>query len=83
MIAYNKGALTPEAAEQLRQVLVGAHLTPGGKPLMMLWSIKRFGDVPADYQDQLAKSAKAYPAPATAESGGTSTAGARVGGGGR
>jgi ABC-type phosphate/phosphonate transport system substrate-binding protein len=67
VIAYSKGSLTDAEADQLRDVLTGAHKTPTGKPLMMLWSITRFADVPADYQAQLDKSAKAYPVPAKRE----------------
>ncbi len=63
VIAYNKGALSPQAADQLRKVLIEASATPGGKPLMTLWSIKGFAAVPADYDEQLEKCAKVYPAP--------------------
>jgi ABC-type phosphate/phosphonate transport system substrate-binding protein len=64
VIAYSKDALTPEAADQLRRVLTEAHTTSAGKPLMSLWNIKQFANVPADYDDQLGKCAKCYPAPA-------------------
>lgn len=67
VIAYSKGSITDAEANQLRDVLTGAHKTPTGKPLMMLWSITRFAAVPADYQAQLDKSAKAYPVPTKRE----------------
>jgi ABC-type phosphate/phosphonate transport system substrate-binding protein len=67
VIAYSKGAITDAEADQLREVLTGAHTTPTGKPLMMLWSITRFAAVPADYQAQLDKCAKSYPTPTKRE----------------
>jgi ABC-type phosphate/phosphonate transport system substrate-binding protein len=63
VIAYSKGALSEQSAAQLRQVLTEAHTTPAGKPLMVLWSITSFADIPADYAEHLATSAKAYPPP--------------------
>ena len=63
VIAYNKGAIT-EQPPSSPEVLTEAHTTPGGKPLMMLWNIKGFDAIPADYDDHLDPSVKAYPAPA-------------------
>jgi ABC-type phosphate/phosphonate transport system substrate-binding protein len=67
VIAYNKGALSDRDAEQLRQVLVEAHTTSAGKPLMMLWNITSFAAVPADYEESLGASVKAYPCPGRSE----------------
>jgi ABC-type phosphate/phosphonate transport system substrate-binding protein len=64
VIAYSKGAITEEAAADLRRALTQAHTTPSGKPLMMLWNIKGFGAIPADYEEHLEKITKGYPAPA-------------------
>jgi ABC-type phosphate/phosphonate transport system substrate-binding protein len=63
VIAYGKGVLTDDAADRLRKVLTDAHNTPAGKPLMVLWSIQSFAEVPADYMDQLDAIVKSYPAP--------------------
>lgn len=63
VIAYSKGALTDETAKKLRKSLIDAHETPAGKPLMILWSIKRFDEIPADYNKHLEAAVKAYPAP--------------------
>lgn len=63
VIAYSKGALSDRDAERLRQVLTEAHTTPAGKPLMMLWSITSFADIPGDYAEQLTAIIKDYPAP--------------------
>jgi ABC-type phosphate/phosphonate transport system substrate-binding protein len=63
VIAYSKGSISDQSAQQLRQVLTEAHTTPAGKPLMILWNITSFAAVPADYAEHLATSAKSYPAP--------------------
>lgn len=64
VIAYDRAALDPAVAEKLRKTLVTAHTTAAGKPLMLLWNIKKFATVPADYDIHLSESAKAYPDPA-------------------
>lgn len=63
VIAYNKGLLPEETAGRIRRLLLGAHTTAAGKPLMMLWSLKGFEGIPADYDAQLERIAKLYPAP--------------------
>jgi ABC-type phosphate/phosphonate transport system substrate-binding protein len=63
VIAYNKGLLPEETAGRIRRLLLEAHNTAAGKPLMMLWSLKGFEGVPADYDAQLERIAKSYPAP--------------------
>ncbi len=63
VIAYSKGALTDETAKKLRKALTEAHETPAGKPLMILWSIKRFDEIPAEYEKHLEAAVKAYPPP--------------------
>lgn len=65
VIAYSKGALTDETAKKLRKALIEAHETPAGKPLMILWSIKRFDEIPSEYDKHLEAAAKAYPTPLT------------------
>lgn len=64
VIAYNKGLLPEETAGHIRRVLLEAHNTAAGKPLMMLWSLKGFEGIPADYEAQLGRIVKSYPAPA-------------------
>jgi ABC-type phosphate/phosphonate transport system substrate-binding protein len=63
VIAYNKGHLPEETAGRIRHLLLGAHATAAGKPLMMLWSLKGFEGVPTDYEAQLERIVKSYPAP--------------------
>ena len=63
VIAYRKGSLDESTVERIRKLLVEAHQTPAGKPLMMLWNLKGFENVPADYSTQLDGIGKAYPAP--------------------
>ena len=65
VIAYRKGSLDENTVGRIRKLLVEAHQTPAGKPLMMLWNLKGFENVPADYSTQLDGIGKAYPAPTT------------------
>jgi ABC-type phosphate/phosphonate transport system substrate-binding protein len=64
VIAYNKKAADPRTVEVVRRLLLNANQTPAGKPLMMLWSLQGFEDVPADYDAALKAVRAAYPPPA-------------------
>jgi ABC-type phosphate/phosphonate transport system substrate-binding protein len=64
VIAYRRGALDEATAGRIKSGLVTAHQSVTSRPLMMLWNLKGFEDVPADYQQRLADIRKAYPAPA-------------------
>jgi ABC-type phosphate/phosphonate transport system substrate-binding protein len=76
VIAYDKGSLSEATVGKIRRLLTEAHTTPAGKPLMMLWNLKGFEDVPADYDAQLDKIAQAYPpTPALRATGGMAPAG--------
>jgi len=66
VLVANKGSLNEETLGKIRKLLVEAHNTPAGKPLMMLWNLKGFEEVPADYDLQLDRIAKAYAPPARA-----------------
>lgn len=61
VLAYNRHSVDSTILEKVRKLLTHAHETPAGKPLMMLWNLKGFEDVPADYSEQLDRIAKAYP----------------------
>ena len=63
VLAYNKATADPAAVEQVRRLLVNANQTPAGKPLMMLWSLQGFEDVPADFDAALKAVRAAYPPP--------------------
>lgn len=64
VMAYNKGTSDPNCIEQIRRLLLNANQTPAGKPLMMLWSLQGFEDVPTDYEAALKAVRAAYPPPA-------------------
>lgn len=64
VLAYNTKTADPAAVEQVRRLLVNANQTPAGKPLMMLWSLQGFEDVPADFDAALKAVRAAYPPPA-------------------
>jgi ABC-type phosphate/phosphonate transport system substrate-binding protein len=65
VIAYRKGAIDEDGVGKIRQGLIQANKTAQGKPLMLLWNLKGFEEVPADYDAQLETILKAYPAPAS------------------
>jgi ABC-type phosphate/phosphonate transport system substrate-binding protein len=64
VLAYNRGTLPDATVAGIRRLLTEANSTAAGKPLMMLWNLKGFEDVPADYEAQLERIARAYPPPA-------------------
>lgn len=63
VIVSNKGSLDEATAKKICSLLTTAHSTAAGKPLLMLWNLKGFEEVPADYAAQLDVILKAYPVP--------------------
>lgn len=63
VIAYRKGALDESTVAKVKESLNTAHQTVVGKPLMAMWNLRGFEDVPADYPQKLESIRKAYPAP--------------------
>lgn len=66
VIAYRKGTVDEGSVSQIRSGLIGACTKAHCKPLLMLWNLKGFEDVPADYDAQLENILKAYPTPPAA-----------------
>ena len=64
VIAYRRGAIDDITAARMRHELVTAHQSSSSRPLLMLWNLKGFEDVPADFPQRLAEVRKAYPIPA-------------------
>ncbi|CAN5456048.1 hypothetical protein BH11PLA2_BH11PLA2_32060 [soil metagenome] len=64
VLAIHKDNLTPEIKSKVVSGLTNADKTAQGRPLMMLWNLKSFEEVPADYNDQITSLLKHYPAPA-------------------
>jgi ABC-type phosphate/phosphonate transport system substrate-binding protein len=62
VIVYRKGALTPAAVAKIREGLTRAKESAQGRAFLMLWQLQGFEDVPADFETQLRRTAKAYPA---------------------
>lgn len=62
VIAYRRGSVDDATIAQVKQSLVTAHQSVTSRPLMMLWNLKGFEAIPADYSQQLAEIRKAYPA---------------------
>ncbi|MGL6072769.1 MAG: PhnD/SsuA/transferrin family substrate-binding protein [Fimbriiglobus sp.] len=69
VLAYQKDALDDGTVQKIKTLLMNANQNSAGKPLLMLWNLKGFTEIPQDYDAQLAKSAKAFPDPAEANSG--------------
>lgn len=63
VIAYRRGAVDDGVVAQAKAGLLSAHTTVTSKPLLMLWNLKGFEEVPADYPQRLAEIRKAYPPP--------------------
>jgi len=63
VLAYTQGALSESTVAKVRTLLTGASQNAAGKPLLMMWNVKGFEDVPADYEEHLARIAKEFPAP--------------------
>ena len=63
VIAYHKGSITDAQASKLKTTLVKAHQSGQGRVVLMLWHLKGFGDLPTDFEELMAASLKAYPAP--------------------
>jgi ABC-type phosphate/phosphonate transport system substrate-binding protein len=63
VIAYNPASMDAATLAKLRDGLLRAHKTPLGDELMKTWKITSFEPVPANFQQALDKSYKAYPPP--------------------
>jgi ABC-type phosphate/phosphonate transport system substrate-binding protein len=63
VIAYQAGGVNEDALKKLRDGMIGAKKTERGRKLLDLCRISGFEAVPADYDQQLADSLKAYPPP--------------------
>ncbi|HUR53303.1 MAG TPA: PhnD/SsuA/transferrin family substrate-binding protein [Gemmataceae bacterium] len=64
VIAYRKGAVDAATVSRVHAGLTKAGGTPQGKAFMMLWKMKGFEDLPADFDAELKRIAAAYPPPA-------------------
>ena len=65
VVVYRKGSIDERTIEQLRTGLTTAHKTAQYRPLMMIWNLKGFEEVPADYSDDLDAILACYPIPKT------------------
>lgn len=63
VITYRKGMIDESVLNRIRSGLVSASSSPSGKPLLMLWNLSGFEELPADYEAQLDNILKAYPPP--------------------
>jgi ABC-type phosphate/phosphonate transport system substrate-binding protein len=63
VIAYNPASMDAATLAKLRDGLLRAHKTSMGEDLMKMWKITSFEPIPANFQQALDKSYKAYPPP--------------------
>jgi ABC-type phosphate/phosphonate transport system substrate-binding protein len=63
VIAYRPGTLDEPTLNKFRSGLFNANQNVMGKQMLTLWKLTAFEAVPADYEQNLADIAKAYPAP--------------------
>lgn len=71
VVVYRKGSIDERTIDQLRTGLTTAHKTAQYRPLMMIWNLKGFEEVPADYSEDLATILDCYPIPKTIATIGT------------
>lgn len=67
VIAYRRDAVSPEVVEQVKTGLAKANQTISGRPLLAMWNLRGFEEVPKDYPAQLEAVRKIYPSPKTGE----------------
>jgi ABC-type phosphate/phosphonate transport system substrate-binding protein len=63
VICYCQECIGNDSLDRIRNGLLAANKNPQGRTLMMLWNLKGFEPVPADYETQLEAILKAYPNP--------------------
>ena len=69
VLAYTKGTLSDATVAKVRTLRTGASQNAAGKPLLMMWNVKGFEEIPADYEECLTRIAKEFPAPKSADGG--------------
>jgi ABC-type phosphate/phosphonate transport system substrate-binding protein len=62
-VAMKAGGLSDENSARVKAGLMRANQTAQGKPLMLLWNLSGFEEVPEDYAKQLESILKVYPQP--------------------
>jgi len=65
VVAYEPGKVDGDTVRRFQHGMSSAHATPLGRQLLSLWAMAGFQPIPADYAQQLAEIAKAYPPPAS------------------
>jgi len=63
VVAFRQGMVDAAVVTRFSNGMANAHATPLGKQLLSLWAMAGFQPIPAEYKQQLATIAKAYPAP--------------------
>jgi len=63
VLAYKKGSLDDAILKKIRDGFLNVHKSPKGARMMGMIRIERFDPVPADYDENLIASRKAYPKP--------------------
>jgi ABC-type phosphate/phosphonate transport system substrate-binding protein len=69
VVAVQKGTLPEDTIQKVKNLLTTANQNAYGKPLLMIWNLKGFQEIPAGYEAQLTKSLATYPDPLEASKG--------------
>jgi ABC-type phosphate/phosphonate transport system substrate-binding protein len=63
VIAYQSGTLDEASLRRFREALIDVKQTAAGRQVLALWRMTGFEAVPKDYDETLARIARAYPSP--------------------
>jgi ABC-type phosphate/phosphonate transport system substrate-binding protein len=61
VVVYCQGRLDPATLARFRDGMIGANQNARGRDLMVMWKLTAFVDVPADFAQNLANIARAFP----------------------
>ncbi len=75
VLAYTKGTISDATVAKVRTLLTEANQNAAGRPLLMMWNVKGFEEIPADYEEHLTRIAKEFPEPKPAPAGVARTVG--------
>lgn len=67
VMIYRTGQVRQELVQRFRTSMLSAHQTPEGRDTLQLWRLKRFLDVPADYDQLAEETARRFPPPKSPE----------------
>ena len=64
VLVYNKATMPKATIEKLKAGLLKANMNPQGRAFLFMWNLRGFEEATPAFEDLVAKSVKAFPAPA-------------------